>query len=248
MEIIGLIAVFLVICVMSCICSMAYFIYTNYSTANTLYESATVKNEKGETSLIALNKVSEQVETNKKDITSVKTSSSNNEKKLSNLNSVINTNIIYIYDTAATVLISSISTGDAISSVSSNYTGGTTKLNDDNKTNTCTVYGYIDTSSGKSILSSNYFLLSKVCNGNAASIDGIIANGYTFKMSSSNYPGQVIIYEGNGNTKTIFLQRDTTKKTTTFTCKNYDDTNKAALVKLSDIEFICEKFVPKSSS
>ena len=194
--------------------------------------------------------------------TNIQTNTELINKNLSNiisLNSEIVRDIEYIYDSNARVIIT---TTDKDGNV---ILGGRTITNADKteskvyNTSICSVYGYIDKTTGRSILSTNYFtttdLTNKANTTRISYITGVITSKYTFSLVpiDNKYPGT---YTTICNTsRNEYFAENVELTDAKFTDANVKQGYKISgvcindiLVKISDMEFICDSYKISDSS
>ena len=183
-------------------------------------------------------------------------------KNLTNIISLNNEmvrDIEYIYDSNARVIIT---TTDKDGNV---ILGERTITNEDKtestsyNTSICSVYGYIDKTTGRSILSTNYFtttdLTNKTNTTRISYITGVKTSKYQFSLVSvdNKYPGT---YTTICNTsRTEYFAENVELKDAKFTDVNVKQGYKISgvcindiLVKISDMEFICDSYKISDSS
>lgn len=191
--------------------------------------------------------------------TNIQTNTELINKNLSNiisLNSEIVRDVEYIYDSNARVIIT---TTDKNGNV---ILGGRTITNADKteskiyNTSICSVYGYIDKTTGRSILSTNYFtttdLTNKANTTRISYITGVITSKYQFSLVpiDNKYPGT---YTTICNTsRTEYFAENVVIADAKFISLNITQGYKISgvcttdiLVKISDMEFICDTYKPK---
>src|SRR5574344_1132879 len=194
------------------------------------------------------------------DLATLKTNIQNNTelitKNLSNINSLnseIGSEIEYIYDSNARVIITT-------TDKDGNVILGERKITNADKTEStiyntsiCSVYGYIDKTTGRSILSTNYFtttdLTNKANTTRISYITGVKTSKYQFSLVpvDNKYPGN---YTTICNTsRTEYFAENVELKDAKFTDVNVKQGYKISgvcttdiLVKISDMEFICDSY------
>lgn len=194
------------------------------------------------------------------DLSTLKTNIQNNteliSKNSSNINSIndeIIRDIEYIYDSNARVIITTIDKDNKV------ILGERTITNEDKtesttyNTSICSVYGYIDKTTGRSILSTNYFtttdLTNKANTTRISYITGLKTSKYQFSLISSDnrYPGTYTTICNTSRTETFAENVELTDAK--FTDSNITQGYKISgvcsndiLVKISDMEFICDSY------
>ena len=195
------------------------------------------------------------------DLSTLKTNIQNNteliSKNSSNINSIndeIIRDIEYIYDSNARVIITTIDKDNKV------ILGERTITNEDKtesttyNTSICSVYGYIDKTTGRSILSTNYFtttdLTNKANTTRISYITGLKTSKYQFSLVSTDnkYPGTYTIICNTARTE--YFAENVELKDAKFTDANIKQgykisdvaCNNDILVKISDMEFICDNY------
>ena len=120
-------------------------------------------------------------------------------------------------------------------------------------TSICSVYGYIDKTTGRSILSTNYFtttdLTNKANTTRISYITGLKTSKYQFSLISTDnrYPGTYTTICNTSRTETFAENVELTDAK--FTDSNITQGYKISgvcsndiLVKISDMEFICDSY------
>lgn len=199
------------------------------------------------------NTVSDDLSTLKTNIQNNTELITKNSSNINSLNSEIVRDIEYIYDSNARVIIT---TTDKDGNV---ILGERTITNEDKtestsyNTSICSVYGYIDKTTGHSILSTNYFtttdLTNKANTTRISYITGVKTSKYQFSLVSidNKYPGT---YTTICNTsRTEYFAENVELKDAKFTDVNVKQGYKISgvcindiLVKISDMEFICDSY------
>lgn len=194
------------------------------------------------------------------DLSTLKTNIQNNTelitKNSSNINSIndeIVRDIEYIYDSNARVIITTTDKDNKV------ILGERTITNEDKtestsyNTSICSVYGYIDKTTGHSILSTNYFtttdLTNKANTKRTSYITGLKTSKYQFSLVSidNKYPGTYTTI--CDTTRTEYFAENVELKDAKFTDANITKgykisgvCNNDILVKISDMEFICDNY------
>ena len=200
------------------------------------------------------------------DLSTLKTNIQNNteliSKNSSNINSIndeIVRDIEYIYDSNARVIITTIDKDNKV------ILGERTITNEDKtesttyNTSICSVYGYIDKTTGNSILSTNYFtttdLTNKANTTRISYITGLKTSKYQFSLVSidNKYPGTYTTICNTSRTENfaenVELTDDKFKDASiTQGYKISGVCTKDILVKISDMEFICDSYKPNNTS
>lgn len=194
------------------------------------------------------------------DLSTLKTNIQNNteliSKNSSNINSIndeIVRDIEYIYDSNARVIITTIDKDNKV------ILGERTITNEDKtesksyNTSICSVYGYIDKTTGHSILSTNYFtttdLTNKANTKRISYITGLKTSKYQFSLVSTDnkYTGTYTTICNSSRTE--YFAENVKLTDSKFTDANVkqgykisDVCNNDILVKISDMEFICDNY------
>lgn len=193
------------------------------------------------------------------DLSTLKTNIQNNTelitKNSSNINSIndeIVRDIEYIYDSNARVIITTTDKDNKV------ILGERTITNEDKtestsyNTSICSVYGYIDKTTGHSILSTNYFTTTDLTNKSTkrtSYITGLKTSKYQFSLVSTDnkYPGTYTTI--CDTTRTEYFAENVELKDAKFTDANITQgykisgvCNNDILVKISDMEFICDNY------
>lgn len=195
------------------------------------------------------------------DLSTLKTNIQNNTelitKNSSNINSIndeIVRDIEYIYDSNARVIITTTDKDNKV------ILGERTITNEDKmestsyNTSICSVYGYIDKTTGHSILSTNYFTTTDLTNKSTTKrtsyITGLKTSKYQFSLVSTDnkYPGTYTIICNTARTE--YFAENVELTDSKFTDANIKQgykisdvtCNNDILVKISDMEFICDNY------
>ena len=200
------------------------------------------------------NTVSDDLSTLKTNIQNNTELITKNSSNINSLNSEIDRDIEYIYDSNARVIITTTDKDNKV------ILGERTITNEDKtestsyNTSICSVYGYIDKTTGRSILSTNYFTTTDLTNKENKTtrisyITGVKTSKYQFSLVSvdNKYPGT---YTTICNTsRTEYFAENVELKDAKFTDANVKQgykisgvCNNDILVKISDMEFICDNY------
>lgn len=198
------------------------------------------------------NTVSDDLSTLKTNIQNNTELITKNSSNINSLNSEIVRDIEYIYDSNARVIITTTDKDNKV------ILGERTITNEDNtestsyNTSICSVYGYIDKTTGRSILSTNYFTTTDLTNKSTkrtSYITGLKTSKYQFSLVSTDnkYPGTYTTI--CDTTRTEYFAENVELKDAKFTDANITQgykisgvCNNDILVKISDMEFICDNY------
>ena len=200
------------------------------------------------------NTVSDDLSTLKTNIQNNTELITKNSSNINSLNSEIVRDIEYIYDSNARVIITTTDKDNKV------ILGERTITNEDKtestsyNTSICSVYGYIDKTTGRSILSTNYFTTTDLTNKENKTtrisyITGVKTSKYQFSLVSvdNKYPGTYTTI--CDTTRTEYFAENVELKDAKFTDANVKQgykisgvCNNDILVKISDMEFICDNY------
>ena len=183
-------------------------------------------------------------------------------KNLTNIISLNNEmvrDIEYIYDSNARVIITTIDKDNNIIFGERTITNADKTESTRYNTSICSVYGYIDKTTGRSILSTNYFtttdLTNKANTTRISYITGVKTSKYQFSLVSvdNKYPGTYTTICDTSRTE--YFAENVELADAKFTDANVKQGYKISgvcindiLVKISDMEFICDSYKISDSS
>lgn len=248
MDIIAFTALTLTILIISSVIALTVFVAINYSSISELEE--TTKNNES------------NISTNTDLITKNTSSINSATSTLKSISSAVDTKIEYIFDTNAHVLIATTTEEGGKTEV---ITAKTEVKNKTGETSTkyttqpCFVFGYIDKTNGKSILSTNYFTTENLCGDETAKesyVVGVETSKYTF-VAEKDLMGHIKFI--SGVEKETPVDEDIVAKEIKNSTLNKEDINEAYVISLTkcsennlmkfvDTEFTCPKYVVKKSS
>lgn len=186
--------------------------------------------------------------------TNIQTNTELINKNLTNiisLNSEIVRDVEYIYDSNARVIITTIDKDNNIIFGERTITNADKTESTRYNTSICSVYGYIDKTTGRSILSTNYFtttdLTNKANTTRISYITGVKTSKYQFSLVpvDNKYPGTYTTICNTSRNEYFAENVSSATSTSLNITQGYKISGVCTtdiLVKISDMEFICDTY------
>lgn len=195
--------------------------------------------------------VSDNLSTLKKNIQTNTELINKNLTNIISLNSEIVRDVEYIYDSNARVIITTIDKDNNIIYGERTITNADKTESTRYNTSICSVYGYIDKTTGRSILSTNYFtttdLTNKANTTRISYITGVKTSKYQFSLVpvDNKYPGTYTTICNTSRNEYFAENVSSATSARLNITQGYKISGVCTtdiLVKISDMEFICDTY------